>query len=144
VLEQATAPVVLHWLGTVFDPQLGGYFGSDDPAEGADVLLRIIERDPSKIRGVKMSLLDDAAEIAVRERLPEGVRMLTGTTSTSPTSSWATGPAPPRPTGSRWPASTPTPCSAPSPRPPPQRPPPCRRWTPGTRRRPAASSTPPW
>lgn len=78
VLEQATAPVVLHWLGTVFDPQLGGYFGSDDPAEGADVLLRIIERDPSKIRGVKMSLLDDAAEIAVRERLPEGVRMLTG------------------------------------------------------------------
>src|SRR5699024_4841070 len=69
---------VLHWLGTVFDPQLGGYFGSDDPAEGADVLLRIIERDPSTIRGVKMSLLDDAAEIAVRERLPEGVRMLTG------------------------------------------------------------------
>src|SRR5699024_5046086 len=78
VLEQATAPVVLHWLGTVFDPQLGGYFGSDDPAEGADVLLRIIERDPSTIRGGKMSLLDDAAEIAVRERLPEGVRMLSG------------------------------------------------------------------
>jgi dihydrodipicolinate synthase/N-acetylneuraminate lyase len=78
VLEAATAPVVLHWLGTVFDPQLGGYFGSDDPAVGAETLLRIIEADPSKIRGVKMSLLDDAAEIAVRERLPEGVRMLTG------------------------------------------------------------------
>ena len=78
VLEQATAPVILHWLGTVFDPQLGGYFGSDDPAAAADVLLRIIEADPAKIRGVKMSLLDDAAEIAVRERLPEGVRMLTG------------------------------------------------------------------
>ena len=78
VLAEASAPVVLHWLGTVFDPQLGGYFGSDDPAVGADTLLRIIEHDPSRIRGVKMSLLDDAAEIAVRERLPEGVRMLTG------------------------------------------------------------------
>lgn len=78
VLAEATAPVVLHWLGTVFDPQLAGYFGSDDPAAGADTLLRIIEEDPSRIRGVKMSLLDDAAEIAVRERLPEGVRMLTG------------------------------------------------------------------
>ncbi|GAA4518680.1 dihydrodipicolinate synthase family protein [Brachybacterium paraconglomeratum] len=78
VLDAATAPVVLHWLGTVFDPQLAGYFGSDDPAVGADTLLRIIEADPAKIRGVKMSLLDDAAEIAVRERLPEGVRMLTG------------------------------------------------------------------
>src|SRR5699024_186547 len=50
----------------------------DDPAAAADVLLRIIEADPAKIRGVKMSLLDDAAEIAVRERLPEGVRTLTG------------------------------------------------------------------
>ena len=78
VLAEATAPVVLHWLGTVFDPQLKGYFGSDDPAVGADALLRIIEEDPSRIRGVKMSLLDDAAEIAVSERLPEGVRMLTG------------------------------------------------------------------
>ncbi|MEY8656774.1 DUF993 family protein [Brachybacterium paraconglomeratum] len=78
VLAEATSPVVLHWLGTVFDPQLKGYFGSDDPAVGADTLLRIIEEDPSRIRGVKMSLLDDAAEIAVRERLPEGVRMLTG------------------------------------------------------------------
>ena len=78
VLAEATAPVVLHWLGTVFDPQLAGYFGSDDPAVGADTLLRIIEADPTRIRGVKMSLLDDAAEIAVRKRLPEGVRMLTG------------------------------------------------------------------
>jgi dihydrodipicolinate synthase/N-acetylneuraminate lyase len=78
VLDAATAPVVLHWLGTAFDPQLEGYFGSDDPAVGAETLLRIIEADPARIRGVKMSLLDDAAEIAVRERLPEGVRMLTG------------------------------------------------------------------
>ncbi|MGO2558950.1 DUF993 family protein [Brachybacterium sp.] len=78
VLEAATEPVVLHWLGTAFDPQLEGYFGSDDTAEGARTLLRIIEADPARIRGVKMSLLDDAAEIAVRESLPAGVRMLTG------------------------------------------------------------------
>ncbi|MFD4007297.1 DUF993 family protein [Brachybacterium sp. GU-2] len=78
VLAEATAPVVLHWLGTVFDPQLEGYFGSTRSADAADTMMRIIEQDPAKIRGVKMSLLDDAAEIAVRERLPEGVRMLTG------------------------------------------------------------------
>ncbi|MGP9582390.1 DUF993 family protein [Brachybacterium sp. AOP35-5H-19] len=78
VLDAATAPVVLHWLGTVFDPQLEGYFGSSTSADAAETMLRIIEADPAKIRGVKMSLLDDTAEIAVRERLPEGVRMLTG------------------------------------------------------------------
>lgn len=78
VLAEATEPVVLHWLGTAFDPQLEGYFGSTDTAVAAETLLRIIEADPAKIRGVKMSLLDDAAEIAVREKLPAGVRMLTG------------------------------------------------------------------
>jgi len=78
VLEAATEPVVLHWLGTAFDPQLEGYFGDADTTVAARTLLRIIEADPSRIRGVKMSLLDDAAEIAVRERLPAGVRMLTG------------------------------------------------------------------
>lgn len=78
VLETATAPVVLHWLGTAFDPNLEGYFGSTDTVEASGTLLRIIGRDPAKVRGVKMSLLDDAAEIAVREQLPEGVLMLTG------------------------------------------------------------------
>lgn len=78
VLEAATAPVVLHWLGTAFDPQLEGYFGSSDTAEASETLLRIIAAAPGRVRGVKMSLLDDAAEIAVRERLPEGVLMLTG------------------------------------------------------------------
>ena len=78
VLEAATQPVVLHWLGTAFDPQLEGYFGSHDTTEAARTLLRIIAADPTKIRGVKMSLLDAEAEIAVREQLPAGVRMLTG------------------------------------------------------------------
>ncbi|WP_442878139.1 DUF993 family protein [Brachybacterium sp. J144] len=78
VLETASEPVVLHWLGTAFDPNLEGYFGSVDTAEASETLLRIIGEYPSRIRGVKMSLLDDAAEVAVRERLPEGVTMFTG------------------------------------------------------------------
>ncbi|WP_243076445.1 dihydrodipicolinate synthase family protein [Microbacterium sp. SS28] len=78
VLQSATTPVVLHWLGTAFDPALAGYFGSEDQTEAADVLLRVIAENPGKVAGVKMSLLDAAAEVSVRERLPEGVRMFTG------------------------------------------------------------------
>lgn len=78
VLQAATEPVVLHWLGPAFDPELRGYFGSSDWREASDVLLDIIEEHPGKVSGVKMSLLDAESEIAVRERLPEGVRMFTG------------------------------------------------------------------
>jgi hypothetical protein len=78
VLAAATTPVVLHWLGTAFDPMLAGYLGSTDWRAAADVLLEIIADDPDKIAGVKMSLLDAASEVSVRERLPEGVRMFTG------------------------------------------------------------------
>ncbi|GAA2011615.1 DUF993 family protein [Microbacterium ulmi] len=78
VLRAATTPVVLHWLGTAFDPELAGYFGSEDWAAASDVLLDVIREDPGKVAGVKMSLLDADAEVSVRERLPEGVRMFTG------------------------------------------------------------------
>ena len=78
VLASATAPVVLHWLGTAFDPSLEGYFGSNDWREASAVLLEIIGENTDKIAGVKMSLLDAASEVSVRERLPEGVRMFTG------------------------------------------------------------------
>lgn len=78
VLASATTPVVLHWLGTAFDPQLEGYFGSTDWRDASDVLLEIIGENVDKIAGVKMSLLDAAAEVSVRDRLPEGVRMFTG------------------------------------------------------------------
>jgi hypothetical protein len=78
VLSTATTPVVLHWLGTAFDPSLAGYFGSVDWAAASEVLLEIIGEHADKIAGVKMSLLDAAAEVSVRERLPEGVRMFTG------------------------------------------------------------------
>lgn len=78
VLSAATTPVVLHWLGTAFDPVLEGYFGSSDWRAAADVLIEIIGENPDKVSGVKMSLLDAASEVAVRDRLPDGVRMFTG------------------------------------------------------------------
>ena len=86
VLSAASGPVVLHWLGTAFDPALAGYFapseaGADGAADwraAADVLLQIIGENVDKVAGVKMSLLDAASEVSVRERLPETVRMFTG------------------------------------------------------------------
>lgn len=78
VLASATVPVVLHWLGTAFDPSLEGYFGASDWRAASAVLLEIIEENVDKVAGVKMSLLDAASEVSVRERLPEGVRMFTG------------------------------------------------------------------
>ncbi|TQJ30062.1 dihydrodipicolinate synthase family protein [Microbacterium sp. SLBN-146] len=78
VLGAASGPVVLHWLGTAFDPSLEGYFGAVDWRAASDVLLEIIDENVDKVAGVKMSLLDAASEISVRERLPEGVRMFTG------------------------------------------------------------------
>ncbi len=78
VLSSATVPVVLHWLGTAFDPELADYFGADDWQSAAQVLLEIIGENPDKVAGVKMSLLNADSEISVRERLPEGVRMFTG------------------------------------------------------------------
>jgi hypothetical protein len=78
VLQAAGAPVVLHWLGTAFDPALEGYFGSTDTDQASATLLQIIEYNRDKISGVKMSLLDAGAEIAVRRRLPDSARMFTG------------------------------------------------------------------
>jgi hypothetical protein len=78
VLHAAATPVILHWLGAAFDPLLEGYFGSSDWKVAADVLIEIIEENTDKVAGVKMSLLNAESEVSVRERLPEGVRMLTG------------------------------------------------------------------
>jgi len=78
VLDSATVPVVLHWLGTAFDPQLVAYFGADDWHTASGVLLEIIEENVDKVAGVKMSLLNAESEIAVRSKLPHGVRMFTG------------------------------------------------------------------
>lgn len=78
VLSQARQPVVLHWLGDMFDPALAGYWGSPDPAAAMDTALGIIAAHPDKVDGIKISLLDKDKEIAMRRRLPAGVRMYTG------------------------------------------------------------------
>jgi hypothetical protein len=78
VLRQVRQPVILHWLGDMFDPQLAGYWGARDLGAAMDVCLGIIREHASKIDGVKISLLDADREIEMRRRLPAGVRMYTG------------------------------------------------------------------
>ncbi|WP_104127742.1 dihydrodipicolinate synthase family protein [Cryobacterium sp. Y57] len=78
VLGAASTPVTLHWLGAAFDPQLATYFGSADSAPAAETVLAIIEENHEHVAGIKMSLLDADAEIAVRSRLPASARMFTG------------------------------------------------------------------
>jgi Protein of unknown function (DUF993) len=78
ILTQLTQPVILHWLGDMFDPALAGYWGSRDLDAAMEVCLSLIKRHAAKIDGIKMSLLDADREIMMRQRLPEGVRMYTG------------------------------------------------------------------
>ncbi|MFC2969216.1 dihydrodipicolinate synthase family protein [Acidimangrovimonas pyrenivorans] len=78
LLEQAAQPVILHWLGDMFDPALKGYWGSTDVAQASDTVLDLIEAHAGKVDGIKISLLDQAHEEAFRARLPEGVRLYTG------------------------------------------------------------------
>jgi hypothetical protein len=70
--------VILHWLGDMFDPALAGYWGHRDLDRATDVCLDVIRANAAKVDGIKISLLDDAREIAMRRRLPAGVRMYTG------------------------------------------------------------------
>jgi len=78
VLAAASAPVVLHWLGAAFDPTLEGYFGSSDSREASATVLEIIAENADRVSGIKMSLLDPFAEIAVRAQLPATATMFTG------------------------------------------------------------------
>jgi hypothetical protein len=78
VLSQARQPVILHWLGDMFDPALAGYWGSKDVDAAMQTALGIIAAHASKVDGIKISLLDKDKEIAMRERLPANVRMYTG------------------------------------------------------------------
>lgn len=78
ILDQVREPVIIHWLGEMFDPALAGYWGHADHYPAMDVALDIIEAHRDKIDGIKISLLDDSKEIAMRRRLPAGVRMYSG------------------------------------------------------------------
>jgi Protein of unknown function (DUF993) len=78
LLEQAERPVILHWLGEAFDPALRGYWGSPDFDRAAETVLELISRAGSQVDGIKLSVLDSGQEVALRRRLPAGVRMYTG------------------------------------------------------------------
>lgn len=78
LLAQASAPVILHWLGPMFDPALAGYWGDADTSAAADHVIALIEDHAAKVDGIKVSLLDATFEEALRSRLPTGVRMYTG------------------------------------------------------------------
>jgi hypothetical protein len=78
LLRQARQPVVLHWLGDMFDPALKGYWGSSELDRAMETALTVIKANPSKVDGIKISLLDKDKEIEMRRRLPAGVRMYTG------------------------------------------------------------------
>jgi hypothetical protein len=78
ILSQVSQPVIIHWLGHMFDPALAGYWGSNDINQAMEVCLHIISEHANKVDGIKISLLDQAHEITMRRRLPAGVRMYTG------------------------------------------------------------------
>lgn len=78
VLTAADKPVILHWLGDMFDPRLAGYWGQENFDHAGATVLEIINTNASKVDGIKLSLLDDKKEIDLRRRLPSGVRMYTG------------------------------------------------------------------
>lgn len=78
LLAAADAPVVLHWLGEMFDPALASYWGAERFEDALDTVVGIIEANPAKVDGIKISLLDKEKEIALRRRLPAGVKMFTG------------------------------------------------------------------
>ena len=78
VLNACDHPVILHWLGPMFDPHLAGYWGSTVFEDGLETCLTMIAANASKVDGIKISLLDKDKEITMRRRLPEGVKMYTG------------------------------------------------------------------
>jgi hypothetical protein len=78
ILRQVKEPVIIHWLGEMFDPALTGYWGSNDHVAAMETCLAIMAGNAARIDGVKISLLSKQKEIAMRKRLPQGVRMYTG------------------------------------------------------------------
>jgi hypothetical protein len=78
ILRQVRKPVIIHWLGEMFDPALAGYWGSDDHIAAMETCLTILHDNANKIDGIKISLLSKEKEISMRRRLPQGVRMYTG------------------------------------------------------------------
>ena len=78
ILSQVKQPVIMHWLGEMFDPALVGYWGNVDHDAAMDVCLDVIAANAANVDGIKISLLSAEKEIAMRRRLPASVKMYTG------------------------------------------------------------------
>lgn len=78
ILGNVKEPVIIHWLGDMFDPALAGYWGHADLNDAMAVAVDVITDSAAKVDGVKISLLDKEREIFMRRKLPQGVRMYTG------------------------------------------------------------------
>lgn len=78
LLRQVREPVILHWLGDMFDPALRGYWGGDTVHSAMEVCLAVIRENEAKVEGIKISLLDKGREIDMRRQLPASVKMYTG------------------------------------------------------------------
>jgi len=78
LLSQAREPVIVHWLGEMFDPALAGYWGHRNADAAMGVAVEILNRNAARVDGVKISLLDKSKEVAMRRRLAPGIRMYTG------------------------------------------------------------------
>jgi len=78
ILSQVKQPVIIHWLGEMFDPALEGYWGAKDHHAAMDTCLAVLAKNAAKVDGIKISLLDKDKEVRMRRRLPKGVRMYTG------------------------------------------------------------------
>ena len=78
VLAESEHPVILHWLGEMFDPALKGYWGAASFDQTLETALAVINANVAKVDGIKISLLDDQKEVVMRRRLPASVKMYTG------------------------------------------------------------------
>jgi hypothetical protein len=78
ILSQVREPVIIHWLGDMFDPAMAGYWGTCDLDKATETAVAIINANAAKVDGVKISLLDKQREIDMRRRLDKNVKMYTG------------------------------------------------------------------
>ncbi|MBX4959127.1 dihydrodipicolinate synthase family protein [Rhizobium lentis] len=78
ILRQVREPVIIHWLGEMFDPALEGYWGNGDHLKAMETCLQVIEANAAKVDGIKISLLSKEKEVTMRRQLPKAVRMYTG------------------------------------------------------------------
>ena len=58
VLAACDEPIILHWLGEMFDPALAGYWGSSSFEATMETALAVVEENASKVDGIKISPIE--------------------------------------------------------------------------------------